>query len=64
MFSFVFVSKIEFCFQKVVFTRDIAMVSWEDKSIDLFALADYFLQMFKGAYDVFALMINFLGNDW
>jgi hypothetical protein len=30
----------------------------------LFAIANYDFWMFKKAYDVFALVINFLGNDW
>ncbi len=29
-----------------------------------FATANYDFWMFKKAYDVFALVINFLGNDW
>ncbi len=29
-----------------------------------FAIVSFNLWMFKGAYDVFTLVINFLSNDW
>ncbi len=65
-----FMSKIKFSFLKAIFTRDIAMVSGEKKSNlcsfyigRMSTTTSFDLWMSKEAYDVFTLIINFLGND-
>jgi hypothetical protein len=36
MFNFAFMSKIKFPFQKIIFIRNIANISWKDKSTIVF----------------------------
>jgi hypothetical protein len=65
-------SKIKLPFQKTICIRDIARVSGENKSNVCyscfgkchFATTSFDMWMSKGAYDVFTLDVNFLGNDW
>jgi hypothetical protein len=63
-------SKAGFCFQKVIFTRDVPLVKKTKQLYVLLVLAkcnstieSIDLWMSKGLQDTFALVINFLGVD-
>jgi len=65
-------SRTKFPFQKKVFIEILPRLMEKTKQLHVlptlvechFAIASFDLWMSKGAYEVFALVINFLEKDW
>jgi len=70
--NFTFMSKAKFPFQKTIFTRNIKRLVKKTKQLYVllafaechFATTSFDFWIFKGAYNVFGLIINILRKYW